>query len=112
MQELIGVPGGNEGVTRPGLYILLEGASNWDLLPWCRKRKMPVMAYSAGGAGTAPRKLGFYRPEVEREPVSAGLGLGPAPGRCRCDPQSGNEEHVIENRKRSTFACLRRSWPS
>lgn len=54
------LPGGNEIVTNQVLYNLRHRGIEWDLLPWCRQRTMPTMAYSPTGSGVpaASRKNG------------------------------------------------------
>jgi diketogulonate reductase-like aldo/keto reductase len=46
MNELAAVPGGGACGTDQVLYNLQRRGIEWDLLPWCRERSMPVMAYS------------------------------------------------------------------
>ena len=46
MQELWSVPGGKGVATDQLLYNLTRRGIEWDLLPWLRKRRIPVMAYS------------------------------------------------------------------
>jgi diketogulonate reductase-like aldo/keto reductase len=46
MEELVALPGGEEVQTNQGLYNLTRRAIEWDLLPWCDQRSIPVMAYS------------------------------------------------------------------
>jgi diketogulonate reductase-like aldo/keto reductase len=46
MQELWGVPGGPAVQANQLLYNLGRRGIEWDLLPWLRKRGVPVMAYS------------------------------------------------------------------
>lgn len=46
MRALLGAPGGLRCATNQVLYNLGRRGIEWDLLPWCRKRNMPVMAYS------------------------------------------------------------------
>lgn len=45
MQELWGLPGGKACAADQVMYNLARRGIEWDLLPWCRERKMPVMAY-------------------------------------------------------------------
>jgi len=40
------VPGGDEIATNQVLYNLMRRGIEWDLLPWCRARGIPIMAYS------------------------------------------------------------------
>jgi diketogulonate reductase-like aldo/keto reductase len=46
MQEAIQLPGGQQIVTNQVLYNLARRSIEWDLLPWCRQRQIPIMAYS------------------------------------------------------------------
>ena len=46
MQELVGVSGGNAVQTDQVLYNLSRRGIEFDLLPWCRRRNIPIMAYS------------------------------------------------------------------
>jgi diketogulonate reductase-like aldo/keto reductase len=46
MQELWKLPGGAAVQTNQLLYNLSRRGIEWDLLPWMRERRLPVMAYS------------------------------------------------------------------
>jgi diketogulonate reductase-like aldo/keto reductase len=46
MQELWSLPGGPGVQTNQLLYNLSRRGIEWDLLPWMRERRLPVMAYS------------------------------------------------------------------
>ena len=46
MQELWSVPGGPAAATNQLLYNLARRGIEWDLLPWLRERRIPIMAYS------------------------------------------------------------------
>ncbi|HZO47162.1 MAG TPA: aldo/keto reductase [Xanthobacteraceae bacterium] len=46
MEEAAGLPGGSAVATNQVLYNLMNRGIEWDLLPWCRSRGIPVMAYS------------------------------------------------------------------
>jgi len=46
LDELAGLPAGQTCATNQVLYNLTRRGIEFDLLPWCRKRHMPVMAYS------------------------------------------------------------------
>lgn len=45
MDELAAIQGGGQCASNQVLYNLAERGIEWDLLPWCRERRMPVMAY-------------------------------------------------------------------
>ena len=46
MQELWSVPSGPAVATNQLLYNLARRGIEWDLLPWLRERRIPIMAYS------------------------------------------------------------------
>jgi diketogulonate reductase-like aldo/keto reductase len=46
MRELREIPGGRAAQTNQLLYNLERRGLEWDLLPWLRERRIPVMAYS------------------------------------------------------------------
>jgi diketogulonate reductase-like aldo/keto reductase len=46
MEELVNLPGGSRVATDQVLYNLTRRGIEWDLLPWCQGRGIPIMAYS------------------------------------------------------------------
>ncbi|NEQ33570.1 MAG: aldo/keto reductase, partial [Leptolyngbya sp. SIO4C5] len=46
MKEAFALPGGKAIAVNQVLYNLSRRGIEWDLLPWCRQQKIPVMAYS------------------------------------------------------------------
>ena len=46
MEELWSLPGGAAVQTNQVLYNLAQRGIEWDLLPWLREHRVPVMAYS------------------------------------------------------------------
>ncbi len=46
MEEAREIHGGTAIATNQVLYNLMRRGIEWDLLPWCRQRSMPIMAYS------------------------------------------------------------------
>ncbi|MDJ0648389.1 MAG: aldo/keto reductase [Xenococcaceae cyanobacterium MO_188.B19] len=46
MEEAESLAGGKEIATNQVLYNLIHRGIEWDLLPWCQKRSIPIMAYS------------------------------------------------------------------
>jgi len=46
MTGLAALPGGKQVAANQVLYNLKRRAIEFDLLPWCRKRQVPIMAYS------------------------------------------------------------------
>ncbi|MEP0761043.1 aldo/keto reductase [Coleofasciculus sp. FACHB-T130] len=46
MEEAFGLKGGKGIATNQVLYNLMRRGIEWNLLPWCRQRDTPIMAYS------------------------------------------------------------------
>jgi diketogulonate reductase-like aldo/keto reductase len=46
LKEAESLPGGKEIVANQVLYNLMHRGIEWDLLPWCQQRQLPIMAYS------------------------------------------------------------------
>jgi diketogulonate reductase-like aldo/keto reductase len=46
MEELVAVPGGERCAANQVLYNLAHRGVEFDLLPWCASRRIPLMAYS------------------------------------------------------------------
>ena len=46
MEEAVSLEGGDQIATDQVLYNLKRRGIEWDLLPWCRERDIPIMAYS------------------------------------------------------------------
>ena len=55
MEELSGLPSGQNCQTDQVLYNLSRRGPDFDLLPWCRRHGMPVMAYSPVEQGRLAR---------------------------------------------------------
>jgi diketogulonate reductase-like aldo/keto reductase len=55
LREVFAIPEGRHCATNQVLYHLGERGIEWQLLPWMRERRMPVMAYSPLGKGALVR---------------------------------------------------------
>ncbi len=65
MEEAYALPGGDEIGTNQVLYNLEHRGMEWDLLPWCRERGIPIMAYSPVGHKPADQKRLFNHPTIK-----------------------------------------------
>lgn len=101
MRELLDLPGGGEVATDQVLYNLTRRGIEWDLMPWCFARGIPIMAYSPFEQG---RLLGH--PELDE--VAARHNATPAQiaiawvlrlDRITTIPRAGRPEHVRQNRE-------------
>src|ERR1043166_7659388 len=67
MENLLRVPQGDRCATNQVLYNLADRGIERDLLPWCERHAMPIMAYTPlrgsanGGEGM---RLGEHTPET------------------------------------------------
>jgi diketogulonate reductase-like aldo/keto reductase len=75
MEEWWETPGGREVQTDQVLYNLSRRGIEWDLLPWLRERRIPVMAYSPIEQGriVANRKLADFAKRNGMTPAQAAL---------------------------------------
>ena len=71
MEELVGLAGGERVAVNQVLYNLSRRGVEWDLLPWCGARKVPVMAYSPIEQARLLRQPGLRQ-------LAADLGVTPA----------------------------------
>jgi diketogulonate reductase-like aldo/keto reductase len=100
MKELERLPGGTAVATDQVLYNLQRRGVEWDLLPWCRARRIPIMAYS-------PIEQGRMLKHPVLRKIAARHGVTPAQvalgwllrQELLCAiPKAGTPEHVRENR--------------
>ncbi|HEV7366682.1 MAG TPA: aldo/keto reductase [Gemmatimonadales bacterium] len=100
MEELERLPGGTSVATDQVLYNLTRRGIEWDLLPWCRARRIPVMAYS-------PIEQGRMLKHPVLRKIATRHGVTPAQvalawllrQELLCAiPKAATPEHVRENR--------------
>ncbi|MFY9989178.1 MAG: aldo/keto reductase [Chthoniobacterales bacterium] len=99
MEELVAVPGGREVFTDQVLYNLTRRGIEWDLLPWCRDRKMPTMAYSPVEQGRLPAKMDSVARRLNANRFQLALAWLLRQEDVIVIPKAASEAHVIENRK-------------
>ena len=86
MERFYAVPGGVSCAANQILYNLAHRGVEYDLLPWCRERHLPVMAYSPADEG-----------RLSRNPVQIALAwILRCPGMIAI-PKAGSVTHVQEN---------------
>ena len=100
MEELWDLPGGKNCATNQVLYNLSRRDIEHDLLPWCLKRHVPIMAYSPVEQGRLLRHRELVRVAKRHEATPAQVALA---WTLRQDgviaiPKAGNVAHVKENR--------------
>jgi diketogulonate reductase-like aldo/keto reductase len=99
MQELGSVPGGKGVATDQLLYNLARRGIEWDLLPWLRKRHIPVMAYSPIERASLARnpKLAEFARSQGMTPAQAALAWLLAKDDIIAIPKTAHRERLKEN---------------
>jgi diketogulonate reductase-like aldo/keto reductase len=99
MAELWSVPGGAATATNQVLYNLSRRGIEWELLPWCRERRLPVMAYSPIEQGrlAGNAKLAAFAKRHGLTPTQAALGWLLSRDDVIVIPKTGRRERVEEN---------------
>lgn len=104
MEEALALPGGSEIVTDQVLYNLEHRGIEWDLLPWCRDRGLPIMAYSPIGHSSREQKKIFANSAVKlmaarKHATPAQIALAwVLKQQVVAIPKASNPRHVRENR--------------
>jgi diketogulonate reductase-like aldo/keto reductase len=76
MLEAAALPGGELIATDQVLFNLLQRGIEWELLPWCRERRLPVMAYSP--LESNPQEQGSLLGNPQLAAVARRHGVAPA----------------------------------
>jgi len=99
MQEWWPLPGGAAMATNQLLYNLSRRGIEWDLLPWLRERRVPVMAYSPLEQARLFRNKAFtaFATAHGMTPAQAALSWLLAQEGVIVIPKSGSPERMAEN---------------
>ena len=105
MEEWMALPGGDEVATNQVLYNLAYRGIEWELIPWSRERRIPIMAYSPVAQKTVEQKQMFNDPNLKS--VAAEHGVTPAQIALAwvlrhkdiiAIPKASQPQHIRENR--------------
>jgi diketogulonate reductase-like aldo/keto reductase len=104
MEDVVQLPGGGEIVTDQVLYNLLHRGIEWDLLPWCQERGIPLMAYSPIEHAPSEQRGMLNHPQLKT--IAARHGATPAQIALAwllqrdivAIPKASRPAHVTENR--------------
>ena len=120
MPELVSLPGGRAVTTNQVLYNLTRRGIEYDLLPWCMKKSIPVMAYSPIEQGRLLGNSTLKKIAARKNATPAQVALAWVlrnPGIIAI-PKAGTPEHAQENRAAlgvqldaQDFAELDRAFP-
>ena len=99
MVELVDLPGGSSVATNQVLYNLTRRGIEYDLLPWCRERQVPLMAYSPIEQGRLLKKAALKNIASRHGATPSQVALAWV---LRHDdviaiPKAGKSKHVREN---------------
>jgi len=100
MEELATLPGGQMCATDQVLYHPGERGPEFDLAPWCRARKMPIMAYSPLGQGGKLLRAAALRRVAQRHgasPAQIALAWCLRDGNTIAIPKAADMAHLQEN---------------
>jgi diketogulonate reductase-like aldo/keto reductase len=101
MEDLFRIPQGDRCATNQVLYNLANRSIERDLLPWCERHSMPVMAYSPlGGLGAsllADPTLGRIAAAHACSAAAVALAWTVHSGNVIAIPETGSVAHVKEN---------------
>jgi len=100
MEELFELPGGERCATNQVLYNLSRRGIEFDLMPLCRERGIPIMAYSPIEQGRLLNHATLKAIAARRNATPAQIALA---WMLRQDgmiaiPKAASEKHVRENR--------------
>jgi len=105
MEELLELPAGSNAAANQVLYNLQKREVEWDLIPWCRERGIPVMAYSplehpvqGRGRLLTDKTLRTVADRHNATPAQIALAWLLRRPQCMVIPKAGTEQHVRENR--------------
>jgi diketogulonate reductase-like aldo/keto reductase len=96
LEELIELPGGDEMSTDQVLYNLQNHGIEFDLLPWCDRHSVPIMAYSPIEQGRPLTKPALRSVAARHRPT-------PAPGQAGLSTCGRTAQ-------RSTLTCRPPTW--
>lgn len=99
MQELLALPDGDRVATNQVLYNLTRRGIEWDLLPWCGARNIPLMAYSPIEQARllAEPTLAQLAHEIGCTPAQLALAWLLTRKNVVAIPKSSRTSHVEEN---------------
>ena len=100
MEALVAVPGGDAVATNQVVYNLAHRSIETEILPWCRARAIPIMAYSPIDQGRllSDRTLARVAARHGVTPAQIALAWVLRQEDIMVIPKASNEVHVRENR--------------
>jgi diketogulonate reductase-like aldo/keto reductase len=112
MEELFGIPGGQFCAANQILYNLSRRGPEYDLLPWCRQRGVPIMAYSPIEQGKLLRHPELIRIARANRATPAQLALAflLRQGDVIAIPKTSERARATENRGAVELSVSDADW--
>ena len=110
MAELEGVADGKKCAANQVLYNIAQRGIEWDLLPWCRERSIPVMAYcplDQAGRMLKSKGLSTIAARHDASPAQIALAWLIRQQGIVAIPKAVAEKHVRENRAAADIKLTR-----
>jgi len=99
MEEVVEIPDGKDVATNQVMYNLRRRGIEFDLIPWCERRRIPIMAYSPLDQGKLlrSRELEGVAARHKIMPAQVALAWLLLQEGVMVIPKAGSEAHVREN---------------
>jgi diketogulonate reductase-like aldo/keto reductase len=97
LQNAVALPGGNEIATDQVLYNLRRRGVEYDLVPWCRAHRIPLMAYSPLEQGRLDNRLSSVARKHKATLAQVAIAWLLHQDDIIVIPKSSNEARVREN---------------
>jgi diketogulonate reductase-like aldo/keto reductase len=112
MEELMEVPDGGNCAANQVLYNLSRRGIEYDLLPWCQQRGIPVMAYSPIEQGRLARSGELIRiaKAYQATPAQVALAFLLERDGVIAIPKSANPDRVAENAEAVDLDLSEADW--
>ncbi|NTG41504.1 aldo/keto reductase [Rhizobium rhizogenes] len=112
MEELFAVPDGGNVAANQVLYNLVRRGVEYDVLPWCQERNIPIMAYSPIEQGRL-----LHHPDLihiaktyQATPAQVALAFLLERDGVIAIPKSSNTQRVAENRDAVSLDISDEDW--
>jgi diketogulonate reductase-like aldo/keto reductase len=112
MEELVSVPHGGNVTANQILYNLNRRGPEFDLIPWCRQRNIPIMAYSPVDQGTlvANADLIHLAKAYQATPAQVALAFLIRLGNVIAIPKTSSVHRAEENRAAIDLQITDEDW--
>ncbi|MGY5807694.1 aldo/keto reductase [Rhizobium sp. LEGMi198b] len=112
MEELLAVPDGGKVAANQVLYNLGRRGIEYDLLPWCQERNIPIMAYSPIEQGRLAHHpdLIHIAKTYQATPAQVALAFLLERDGVIAIPKTSNPQRVTENRDAVSLDITDEDW--